>query len=73
VLKELTSLPGYPMAKNLRAKIAETDELLVNDVNSKATQDFAQEVGEGKKTSICNTPREVAQRSVRFHRQQKLL
>lgn len=34
---------GYPMAKNLRAKIPASDKLIVHDVNEKAMRQFAEE------------------------------
>jgi hypothetical protein len=41
----LTSMPGYPMAKNLRAKIPETDTLIICDTNPDATKRFVEEAG----------------------------
>ena len=62
------------MAKNLRAKIPESDTLIVCDVNKKATKQFVEEVGlaashasnHGKqmRTQIADNPQEVAQKSV---------
>ena len=49
------------MAKNLRAKIAESDTMLIHDVNPAVTQKFAQEVG---KVSIAENVREVAEKAV---------
>lgn len=64
---------GYPMAKNLRAKIPPSDLLTVYDVNTSATKQFAEELGivasntdaPGKGTGIhlANDPREVAEKS----------
>lgn len=53
---------GYPMAKNLRAKIAESDTMLIHDVNPAVTKKFAEEVG---KVSIAENVREVAEKTVR--------
>lgn len=71
---------GYPMAKNLRAKIPATDTLVVYDRNTDATKRFVQEVGIvsssagapeiGTGIEVARGPREVAERSVRhspFH------
>jgi hypothetical protein len=33
---------GFPMAQNLRSNIASTDQLLINDVNAKATRAFVE-------------------------------
>ena len=49
------------MAKNLRAKIAESDTMLIHDVNPAVTQKFAEEVG---KVSIAENVREVAETAV---------
>jgi hypothetical protein len=63
------------MAKNLRAKIPETDTLIVCDTNSHATKKFVEEAGiavsstiaPGKGTGIhiAEDPKEVAQKAVR--------
>jgi len=71
---------GYPMAKNLRAKIPTTDTLVVYDRNTDATKRFVEEVGiaassagapeKGTGIEVAPGPREVAERSVRhspFH------
>lgn len=67
-------LEGYPMAKNLRAKIPATDSLVIYDLNTDATRRLAEEVGiaassagvPGKGTGIevAESPREVAEKSV---------
>lgn len=67
-------LTGYPMAKNLRAKIPERDVLVIHDRNGDATAKFLREVGiaassvgtEGKGINIevVDTPRAVAENSV---------
>ncbi|KAK5165215.1 uncharacterized protein LTR77_009313 [Saxophila tyrrhenica] len=49
---------GYPMARNLRAKIAESDTMLIHDVNPAVTEKFKQEVG---KVEIAEHVREVAE------------
>lgn len=53
---------GYPMAKNLRAKIPEGDSMTIFDVNKTAVERFVQEAGNVKAAS---TPREVVEQSVR--------
>ncbi|KAI9799837.1 MAG: hypothetical protein M1825_004398 [Sarcosagium campestre] len=57
---------GFPMAKNLRAKLPPTDTLFIHDLNTNATQTFAEEVGvaaPGTDTGvhIARNPREVAE------------
>ena len=81
--KDIDLLPGYPMAKNLRAKIPETDTLIICDTNPKATEKFVEEVGiatsstnaPGKGTGIhiAKNPREVAQKSVSLSHPSSLL
>jgi len=71
------------MAKNLRAKIPETDILIICDTNPKVTEKFVEEVGiatsstnaPGKGTGIhiAKDPREVAQKSVSFSHPSTLL
>ena len=66
--------PGYPMAKNLRAKIPNTDTLIICDTNPGATKKFVGEVGiaassadaPGKGTGIhiADNPKDVAQKAV---------
>ena len=63
------------MAKNLRAKIAPSDVLLIHDRNTEATTKFRQEVGvasssvdageKGMNIELASSAREVAERSVR--------
>ena len=50
------------MAKNLRAKIAESDRMLIHDVNPAVTEKFKQEIGN---VEIAKNVREVAENSVR--------
>ena len=50
------------MAKNLRSKIAESDSLIIHDVNEKALQQFKEEV-DGNVT-VAKTVREVAENAV---------
>ena len=50
------------MAKNLRAKIAESDTLVVNDVNPEACSKLQKEVGN---IEIAKSVREVAEKTVR--------
>ncbi|KAF2838955.1 hypothetical protein M501DRAFT_935225 [Patellaria atrata CBS 101060] len=52
---------GYPMAKNLRAKIPAEDTLVVYDINGQATSDLVKEAGEG--VIVAGTAREVAERA----------
>jgi len=64
---ELTARVGYPMAKNLRAKITERDDLIICDVKAEATKKFVEEVrAEGKSGAvhIAQSPRDAAQKSV---------
>jgi 3-hydroxyisobutyrate dehydrogenase len=49
------------MARNLRAKIAESDTMMVHDVNPAATKKFAEEVGN---VSVGQNVREVAEKTV---------
>ncbi|KMO99862.1 3-hydroxyisobutyrate dehydrogenase [Coccidioides immitis RMSCC 2394] len=53
---------GYPMAKNLRAKIPESDTLLICDSNPDATKRFTAEQS-GKRIEVASSPRELAGRS----------
>ncbi|EER24708.1 hypothetical protein D8B26_004932 [Coccidioides posadasii str. Silveira] len=53
---------GYPMAKNLRAKIPESDTLLICDSNPDATKRFTAEQS-GKRIEVASSPRELAERS----------
>ena len=54
---------GYPMAKNLRAKLPPTDDLIVHDKNVQATSSFAQEMA-GSNVEVASSVREVAEKSV---------
>lgn len=56
---------GYPMAKNLRAKIPEGDSLTIFDVNSSMVEKFVKEV-EPAKVNVAKGPREVAEKAVRY-------
>ncbi len=51
------------MAQNLRANIPASDVLVVYDRNTEATAKFVQEIGAG--VEVANSPRGVAERSVR--------
>jgi hypothetical protein len=53
---------GYPMARNLRAKIPAEDTLFVHDVNTTATKKFLEEHFQGVR--VANNVREVAEKSV---------
>jgi 3-hydroxyisobutyrate dehydrogenase-like beta-hydroxyacid dehydrogenase len=57
---------GYPMAKNLRAKIPAEDTLFVHDVNTAATKQFLEEHPQGVR--VAETVREVAEKAVCIHR-----
>ena len=50
------------MATNLRAKIAESDTMVIHDVNPKALEKFQQEVGN---VEIAKSVRDVAEKTVR--------
>jgi hypothetical protein len=51
------------MAKNLRAKIPESDELFICDTNASATKMFVEET-QGKHVQIAQSPREAAENAV---------
>lgn len=51
------------MARNLRAKIPDNDEILVYDVNATVTQSFLEEA-QGMHVQAAMSPREVAEMSV---------
>ncbi|PGH07581.1 3-hydroxyisobutyrate dehydrogenase [Polytolypa hystricis UAMH7299] len=53
---------GYPMAKNLRAKIPKEDTLVICDVNAEVAKKFVAEE-QGQKVEIATSPLEVAQKS----------
>lgn len=50
------------MAKNLRAKIEESDTLIVYDVNADATKKLQEEAGN---VEVAQSVREVAEKAVR--------
>lgn len=54
---------GYPMAKNLRARIPKTDTLVISDLNVDATKNFIKEVGNDTRTEIAQSVREIAENS----------
>lgn len=58
-------LEGYPMAKNLRAKIPAEDTLFVHDVNTAATKQFLEEHPQGVR--VADNVREVAEKAVCIH------
>lgn len=58
----LTPLAGYPMARNLRAKIPAEDTLFVQDVNTAATKKFLEEHPQG--VHVAANVREVAEKAV---------
>jgi 3-hydroxyisobutyrate dehydrogenase len=49
------------MAKNLRAKIQESDTMVIHDVNAKALEKFKSEVGN---VEVAKNVREVAEKTV---------
>ncbi|KAL8719268.1 MAG: hypothetical protein Q9225_003698 [Loekoesia sp. 1 TL-2023] len=64
---------GYPMAQNLRAKIPESDTLIIHDHNREVTRKFKEEVGiaaagagaegKGRGIEVAESSREVAEKS----------
>lgn len=54
---------GFPMAKNLRSKLPDTDTLVIHDVNTSATQSFVSEVAKPSSVQIARSVRELAERS----------
>jgi len=57
------TVSGYPMAKNLRAKIPEGDTMTIFDVNSSSTERLKSEASSSN-LHIAKSPKEVAQNSV---------
>jgi len=53
---------GYPMAKNLRAKIPEGDTLTIFDLNSASVEKFSQEATPSG-VVVAKSPREVAEKA----------
>ncbi|KIW64081.1 3-hydroxyisobutyrate dehydrogenase [Phialophora macrospora] len=53
---------GYPMAKNLRAKMPEGDTLTIFDLNAASLEQFTQEATPSR-VVVAKTPREVAEKS----------
>lgn len=51
------------MARSLRARIPDADELFVCDTNAAATRSFLDEA-QGMRVQIAPSPREVAEKSV---------
>lgn len=51
------------MARNLRAKIPESDTLVIYDTNTATTQKFLSEAA-GKNIEVASLPKDVAERSV---------
>jgi 3-hydroxyisobutyrate/3-hydroxypropionate dehydrogenase len=60
---KLTKSIGYPMAKNLRAKIPESDTMTVFDVNSSSSEKLTKEA-DLPTVQVAKGPREVAEKSV---------
>lgn len=61
---------GYPMARNLRAKIPVSDTLVVHDVNEEAMRKLVDEAkaagGNAQVVEITDSPRALAEKAVRF-------
>ena len=55
------TMTGYPMARNLRSKIAESDTLFIHDINPAMSERFEKEVGNVK---VVKNVREIAENSV---------
>ncbi|KAK6363796.1 hypothetical protein TWF730_001208 [Orbilia blumenaviensis] len=54
---------GYPMARNLRAKVPATDSITVYDVNESATRQFAEEAssaGAGTRVTVAKSLQDVS-------------
>ena len=68
VLTQNLILAGYPMAKNLRAKIPKSDKLVICDRNPAATKSFIEEAGAGaagdQEIEVAKTPRSVVEQAV---------
>ena len=60
---ELMSTLGYPMAKNLRAKIPESDTMTVFDVNTVSLDKFSRDVIPTG-VVIAKSPRELVENAV---------
>ena len=54
---------GYPMARNLRNKIAASDKLFVHDVHTPASERFADEM-KSFDVTIASSAREIAENAV---------
>jgi 3-hydroxyisobutyrate/3-hydroxypropionate dehydrogenase len=52
------------MAKNLRAKIPESDTLTIFDVNTASVEAFSKEAIPAAGVVVAKSPREVAEKSV---------
>lgn len=57
---------GYPMAKNLRARIPEGDSLTVFDVNRSSADKLKSDAPSAYTVHVAESPREVAEKSVRI-------
>jgi 3-hydroxyisobutyrate dehydrogenase len=57
-------MSGFPMARNLRAKLPADDVLFVQDVNKEASSKFLEENPTGVR--IADSVREVAEKSVSY-------
>ncbi|KAI9713146.1 MAG: hypothetical protein M1820_001131 [Bogoriella megaspora] len=53
---------GYPMAKNLRAKLPQSDTLIIHDINPAVTTQFAEE-HKGKGVDVAQNAREISEKS----------
>ncbi|KAF3913045.1 hypothetical protein ABW21_db0206149 [Orbilia brochopaga] len=59
---------GYPMAKNLRAKVPQADSLIIYDINESATSQFMKEIGDsahaaGASVTVAKNLQDVARNS----------
>ncbi len=62
-LKAWLTCAGFPMAKNLRAKLPKEDTLYIQDVNPAATERFmSTELDEN--VTVASSPRELAENAV---------
>jgi hypothetical protein len=61
--EQLLTDTGYPMAKNLRAKIPKSDTLTIFDVNSSSVDKLVKEAAPAN-VKVAKGPREVAENAV---------
>lgn len=66
----LTLCSGYNMARNLQSKLPSSDTLIIQDINTDATNRFVEEVRDqfgGAAVKVAGTVREVAENAVGCH------